>query len=713
MGLRTVARIEARHQDAFAAGRFADEEMPRSDQLLAFVPSETLAPTTAMFGALASVAWWTRLAIVAIAVVHTPIWIWINYVNAAVETAAMKEWPVWSICFGVVAYLIWVGSIPGSPYLRWHIWSLRIGAGAALRSAAVCAALFAGVALAAPGAALAGSLSVQPGRVPAGGTVTATGGDWGQAPPVQLTVDGLGPTTTTPENGAFSASLVIPLDAKPGDLSVAACQLCDGSDGQQASVTVEQRLLTLSRDQAPPGGTVDAHGEGFRPATAGTLSLDDAAGSEVGTFTTDTGGAFTTTAMLPPDVTNGSHVIVVCLRDCRDPDLPGPQLSQSLTVAAPVLSLEPTQITRGEPLTVSGSGWDANADGSIAVDAAPPTTTFTSRVNGSFTATLTLAANSAAGQHSITVCQRCDAGQPLSEQQLFVVTTSTTTTPTSTSTSTPTAPSTSIPTSTPTVPSPPPPPPPPPGGGGSWTEVIGAGIAIVLVLLAIRAYRTFTATRSRHGYWEARVEGKRPKRCEHAGDEYCHGELAEVVLRSRRLTELAVELERRDSADGPFAIAVGARDDLLVLLNKALHARRERQPADVVEQHLVAAARGVGAAIEGAVAPEGRPCRAVVTWTVDGGEVEATYTRERCLGELGGFEWNVEEKWKAKVNDKREWTAGELDRVEPRASLAVVAVPLLAAPFDATLAMILSDRSVRRLRGSVELEAELKGEWRP
>jgi hypothetical protein len=128
MGLRTAARIEAQRQDAVASKQPDDAgQATLSDQLLAFIPTETLAPTVALFGFFADDRWEFRAAVVAIALVLTPVWVWVNYVNAATTDEAQKKIPVWSACFGIVAYLLWVGSVPATPFLQWDRWTLHIG----------------------------------------------------------------------------------------------------------------------------------------------------------------------------------------------------------------------------------------------------------------------------------------------------------------------------------------------------------------------------------------------------------------------------------------------------------------------------------------------------------------------------------------------------------------------------------------------------------
>jgi hypothetical protein len=131
MGLRTAARIDARRQDA-AAGNPDNGQSTLSDQLLAFIPAETLAPTVALFGFFADEAWWWRGIVVLIAVVLTPIWVWINYVNAAQTTEARRKFPFVAAAISTVAYLLWVGSIPSTPYLHWGWWSLQLGTGLVL-----------------------------------------------------------------------------------------------------------------------------------------------------------------------------------------------------------------------------------------------------------------------------------------------------------------------------------------------------------------------------------------------------------------------------------------------------------------------------------------------------------------------------------------------------------------------------------------------------
>jgi hypothetical protein len=141
MALRTAARLDAQRNDAVANNDPASAaQASLTDKLMAFIPAEILAPTVALFGFFAADSWIWRAVIVVVCVVLTPLWVWINYVQAAQTAKAKKQWPWISALFGIVAYLIWIGSVPGSPYLQWHVWSLRIGTGVVLIGAVLLVA---------------------------------------------------------------------------------------------------------------------------------------------------------------------------------------------------------------------------------------------------------------------------------------------------------------------------------------------------------------------------------------------------------------------------------------------------------------------------------------------------------------------------------------------------------------------------------------------
>ncbi len=152
---------------------------------------------------------------------------------------------------------------------------------------AVLAALaLTGVALdAAPAAAAAGSVTVAPAAVPAGGTVTISGSvDPAQCPAsdgVTLTStaaffppDGFGPVAARTASGAFSVSHTVPASTPPGSYSIG-LRCGGGNVGVSATLRVSAQVSQVpsGAPQAGAGGASTSDGPDAGWVAAGAILL--------------------------------------------------------------------------------------------------------------------------------------------------------------------------------------------------------------------------------------------------------------------------------------------------------------------------------------------------------------------------------------------------------------------------------------------------------
>jgi hypothetical protein len=136
---RDAARAPAPREVPAASGDVdvgAEQDKLR-DKLISFIPAETLAPTVALFGFFAEDSWWWRLGVFVIFVPITAGWIWFNYYDTAKDPKVKATIPVRTMVLGTLAYIVWIGSVPASPYLQWHVWNLKVGAGLVLAGGVV------------------------------------------------------------------------------------------------------------------------------------------------------------------------------------------------------------------------------------------------------------------------------------------------------------------------------------------------------------------------------------------------------------------------------------------------------------------------------------------------------------------------------------------------------------------------------------------------
>lgn len=143
--------------------------------------------------------------------------------------------------------------------------------------------------VAAPAAAQYEPIVVQPGRVPPGGTVTVTGSACAPGDTVVITLQADGPaairsaplqaepvvvaTVTADAEGNFSASFVVPADAKLGWYTVTAT--C-GSITRHKRIQVAEADTPATTVPSKPGGNLPKTGSnlnGFGLAGAGLLAV--------------------------------------------------------------------------------------------------------------------------------------------------------------------------------------------------------------------------------------------------------------------------------------------------------------------------------------------------------------------------------------------------------------------------------------------------------
>jgi cation transport ATPase len=148
MSLISLASVRALQEDAVAEGRkrpgripdAADAQQRIIGQLVAFIPAEPVALFVAVLAAVGveSDAWlrWTLFGVV---VALAPLWVEIHYLQRARSRRARKKVPVFEMIAGVIAFVAWSTSVPGSPWNdvgnfspRWGLLVALLTAGALL-----------------------------------------------------------------------------------------------------------------------------------------------------------------------------------------------------------------------------------------------------------------------------------------------------------------------------------------------------------------------------------------------------------------------------------------------------------------------------------------------------------------------------------------------------------------------------------------------------
>lgn len=148
MSLISLASVRALQEDAVAEGRARPSRVPGAadaqerivGSLVAFIPAE---PVTLFIAVLAAVGGdarsWVRWTLLGVVAALAPLWSEIHYLQKARSRKARRKLPVFEIGAGLLAFLAWSTTIPGSPWTdiggfttRWGLLVALLTAGALL-----------------------------------------------------------------------------------------------------------------------------------------------------------------------------------------------------------------------------------------------------------------------------------------------------------------------------------------------------------------------------------------------------------------------------------------------------------------------------------------------------------------------------------------------------------------------------------------------------
>jgi hypothetical protein len=253
-------------------------------------------------------------------------------------------------------------------------------------------------------------LSVQPGTVKPGGTITVTGGGFGAN--AAITVSATFPlygggnktvSTTVHSNGqgAISARLSVPTHAAAGPVSVTA----SGPNSRVHSTFEVTRLgaaITVSPSAVIPGGSATIKGSGYLSGSKVDISLTVtlAGGGNktlTATATANGSGQFTATIQIPADASGGTYTVAA--RSEASGRTPTAHLIVSKL--APSVVASPTTAVPGTAVTVNGFGFAADQTVTISLNGQKLATVTTSGA-GKFTTKVTVPSGTASGSYTIT-----------------------------------------------------------------------------------------------------------------------------------------------------------------------------------------------------------------------------------------------------------------------------------------------------------------------
>ncbi len=224
-----------------------------------------------------------------------------------------------------------------------------------------------------PVASGAASLVLSTASVPAGEPFSVKGAGFASSESIQISFD-FGQVTqmlTADATGAFTGTFTMPASATPQIIRVFAF-------GESSKAMEVEPIAVLEKEGSPqvtasagklyPGDGVDVKGSGFQPYE--TVSVAFSAGGAAVQATADVRGAFTAPNVVSPsNISTGSHSITAVGTTSHR------TAKVWITIVArpkAALAISPSQVRAGQPVTISGSGFQANEVVHVQIGSAQP-----------------------------------------------------------------------------------------------------------------------------------------------------------------------------------------------------------------------------------------------------------------------------------------------------------------------------------------------------
>jgi hypothetical protein len=127
MSLLSMASVQAKTDDEH---RETPEKLGYGEQLVQLIPAEAIAFFTAGLALCVGFGWgwearWAWFGSIAVLI---PFWVFLKYWDTLGDEARQAKpipMPYASILTGLAAFAIWSATIPDTPFLQWHEWSLE------------------------------------------------------------------------------------------------------------------------------------------------------------------------------------------------------------------------------------------------------------------------------------------------------------------------------------------------------------------------------------------------------------------------------------------------------------------------------------------------------------------------------------------------------------------------------------------------------------
>jgi hypothetical protein len=260
-----------------------------------------------------------------------------------------------------------------------------------------------------------------------GDPIHVSGEDWPADATVLIYFDASDPdpitTATTDPRGILSADFTVPTDRTPGTYKVLACNGCPIDPG--VSLTTQFTLeaapsasISLDPEVGAPGDSIAVTGTGWtNGATVDVyFDLNDPTNgiAPLVSPVADRGGNFSESFAVP-DRPDGSYIVLAC-QDClfeRGPSATTEFTVLLITLPPPTLSLDPSEGSPGDTISVLGTIWLPQATVQVYLGEQDPSSGIgpvASTLTGSdgiFSTTFEVPADRTEGRYTVLACQDC------------------------------------------------------------------------------------------------------------------------------------------------------------------------------------------------------------------------------------------------------------------------------------------------------------------
>jgi hypothetical protein len=246
------------------------------------------------------------------------------------------------------------------------------------------------------------SININPNNGAVGTSVVVNGSGFATSSVVTLTFAGSAVATTpspvmTDSLGAFSASFTIPSGSSTGSIAGAKTVTALDAGSHIGSTTfIITPAIVLNPTSSTVGAAVTVSGTGYSASKTITIKYDGYNQTTAPSLVTTTAyGTFSCTFTVPSSTT-GSHTVLAIDSSTNN--------ASTTFAVTPSITLNPSSITPGSTLTISGNGYAGSKATTATYDGATVTLGGSTTTNGtgSFSATFTIP-SSAKGSHSLII----------------------------------------------------------------------------------------------------------------------------------------------------------------------------------------------------------------------------------------------------------------------------------------------------------------------